>query len=42
MWNLARDCFDSFAHPGGHPFQVGSAVDRMLCLQDQYSQLLKL
>ncbi|KAJ6957664.1 hypothetical protein NC653_039586 [Populus alba x Populus x berolinensis] len=38
----SRDCFDSFAQPGGHPCQVGSVVDRMLCSQDQYSQLLKL
>ncbi|KAJ6758889.1 hypothetical protein OIU74_025528 [Salix koriyanagi] len=30
----SRDCFDSFAQPGGHPFQVGSAVDRMLRSQN--------
>jgi hypothetical protein len=22
----SRDCFDSFAQPGGHPFQAGSAM----------------
>uniref|UniRef100_A0A6N2MIM2 Patatin n=1 Tax=Salix viminalis TaxID=40686 RepID=A0A6N2MIM2_SALVM len=30
----APNCFDSFAQPGGHLFQVGSAVDKMLRSQD--------